>query len=73
MWAQHFCLQSIHYQKYGTSLELNNGLEIQLNIYEGKEKANAVEDIYLCARAEGVCRRRNIAPRTHRHWTEVGT
>jgi hypothetical protein len=69
-----FCLQSIIYQKHETSLALNNDLEIQLNIYEGKERENAVEDIYPGAHPEGVYRSRNIAPPTQsRYWTEVGT
>lgn len=45
-----FCLQSILNQKQETSLALNNGLEIQLNVYERKEMENAVQDIYPCAR-----------------------
>jgi hypothetical protein len=55
------------YQKHETSLELNNGLEMQLNVYEGKEGANAVEDIYPCEDPEGVCRSGDIAPPTHDH------
>ena len=62
-----FCLQNIVYQKHVTSLELNNSLEMQLSVYEGKEGANTVEYICPCARPEGVCRSEDIAPHTHIH------
>jgi len=43
-------------------------------LYEGKERENAVEDIYPCARPEGVCRSGDIAPPTYsRQWKEVDT
>lgn len=52
-----------------TSLELNNVLQTQLNVCEGKEKGNAVEDIYPYARPEGVCTSGDRGQRTHSHGT----
>jgi hypothetical protein len=64
-----FCLQSTLFQKHEPSLELNNGLEIVKNVYEGKEREKAVENIYPSARPEGVCRSGDIVPPTHSHGT----
>jgi hypothetical protein len=42
---------------------------MQLNVFEGKEGANAVENIYPCERSEGVCTSGDIDPPTHSHGT----